>query len=289
MNAKSRQKSRALLFVALIYAVAFAVGLLLCHQIEHPLLRFFVFDLVATAVTFIFSVVLGNSSVYDPYWSFTPMVMSIWLFIEFKAFSCWQLLFLLVFNLWGLRLTMNWLLLFPGFSYEDWRYRKLRDDMPRLFWQPVNFTGIHLVPTLAVFGGMLPLFAIVKVPLGPWSLIGVAIILLGTALEFFADRQMHGFLRGTPGKEVCRQGLWRYSRHPNYLGEISIWLGVYLTMLPYAAAYWYYGVGFVGMLLLFEVVSIPMMEKRQLARRPDYARYRRETSRLLLLPPQGKK
>lgn len=277
-------KVRDLLIISAVYVLAYALGLISFHLSGTFFLQLLYFDLIATLVTFVFSVIFRNSSVYDIYWSLTPQLMADWLFIKSGAFGGWQLLFLLVFNLWALRLSINWITVFTGFSYEDWRYTKYRNENGPFMWFVINFFGIHYVPTILVFAGFLPLFAIVENPLGPWSLIGIAVMLFGIALEYFADRQMHAFLRETTEKVTCKRGLWNYSRHPNYLGEISFWLGVFLAMVVYLPGYWYYGVGFVGMIVLFNVVSIPLMEKRQLARRPDYLSYRKTTSRLLLLP-----
>lgn len=278
------KKSRDLLIILGIYLLAFAIGYVSSLTFGGILLKLFVFDIVATVVIFIFSVIFHNSSVYDAYWSLTPMLMSVWLFIDAQAFSVWQILVLIAFNLWSLRLTVNWVHVFTDFSYEDWRYRKYREESGRFFWPIVNFFGIHLMPTLVVFAGMLPLFEIVKYPLGILALPGILVILTGVAFEFFADCQMHAFLESDANKNICQVGLWKYSRHPNYLGEITVWLGVFLTMLPYAPHVWYYGGGFLAVAILFNVVSIPLMEKRQLGRRPEYEMYRKCTSRLLLRP-----
>lgn len=279
-----RKKIRDLSIIGLIYFEAYALGYAGCFFVEDILWKCFVFDGIATVVTFFFSVILVNSSVYDAYWSLTPMVISLCLFAGNKAFSFYQILFLIVFNLWSVRLTVNWMTVFTDFSYEDWRYRKYREETKPVFWPVVNFFGIHFMPTVIVFGGMLPLFEIVRHPLGAGSVPGILVMMCGIALEFFADRQMHAFLKTGTFGQVCENGLWKYSRHPNYLGEITVWLGVYLTMLPYAWAKWYYGIGFLCVGIMFLVISIPLMEKRQKARRPEYTRYCQETHRLLLLP-----
>ena len=278
------RKRKDLAILLAIYILAYAVGWLASLPFDHAIMKCFVFDTAATVVTFVFSVIFGNSSVYDAYWSVTPMVVSLCLFFGNRAFSPFQLLFLLAFNLWAVRLTANWLTVFTGFDYEDWRYRKYRSDTAGLLWPLVNFFGIHYFPTLVVFLGMLPLFEIAANPLGIQALPGILLLLCGVALEFFADRQMHAFLAGDDRGSVCRSGLWAYSRHPNYLGEITVWLGVFLTMLPFAPSKWYYVVGSLSVALLFNFVSIPLMETRQRSRRPDYAAYAESTSRLLLLP-----
>ncbi|MCQ2457084.1 MAG: DUF1295 domain-containing protein [Clostridia bacterium] len=278
------KKVKALSVIAAIYVGAYAAGFFSSFYISNVILRYFVFDIAATVFTFVFSVIFRNSSVYDPYWSLTPMLFSVMLFIEKGAASPWQIVFLCVFNLWSLRLTVNWIGTFTDFSYEDWRYRKFRDENGPFLWQFINFTGIHMVPTLVVFAGMLPIFETAEHEMNALSLIGDAVILFGTALEYFADRSMHAFLGKTKEKVTCRESLWNYSRHPNYLGEISVWLGTFLVMLPYAPEKWYYGIGFVSVAVLFNVVSIPLMEKRQLSRRSDYEEYRKTVSRLLILP-----
>lgn len=272
------------MIVTAIYVVAFSVGIGASFFIESVMLRYFVFDVVATVVTYIFSETMKNSSVYDPYWSFTPMVMSIVLFIEMRAFSLWQILSLIVFNVWGARLTVNWITVFTDFSYEDWRYRKFRAENHGFMWFVINFFGIHMVPTLVVFAGMLPIFEMAVNPLGPLSVIGMLVVLTGVGFEFFADRAMHSFLSSAQKGEVCKAGLWNYSRHPNYLGEMTVWVGVFLTMLPYAVEKWFYGIGLVLVIVLFNVVSVPMMEKRQMERRPAYADYKKVTSRVILRP-----
>lgn len=281
------KKLRDLAIIFLIYAIAYGVGYAACFMIDNIILRMFVFDVAATLVTFVFSLIFHNSSVYDAYWSLTPMVMSIWLFVEARAFSVWQILFLIVFNVWSLRLTINWIVVTTGFSYEDWRYKKYREEHGPFVWFILNFFGIHFMPTFIVFAGMLPLFEIIQCEMNALSLIGMAVILLGMAFEFFADRQMHKFLemsKDATEKTTCRMGLWNYSRHPNYLGEITVWWGVFIVMIPFAPSSWYYFAGAFAVTLLFNVVSIPLMEKRQLARRSDYAEYRKTTSRLFILP-----
>lgn len=277
------KKAKDLLIITVIYFFSFIVGYYSSIHYENIMLRLFAFDTIATVVVFVFSMIFKNSSVYDAYWSFTPLFMSIYLFIVMKAFSVWHVLFLIAFNIWAIRLTVNWIIVFTDFSYEDWRYIKFRNETPRIFWPIVNFFGIHYMPTLVVFLGMLPLFELSKSTLNVKISIGILIMLYGVLLEFLADRGMHRHL-STNSKSVCKEGLWKYSRHPNYLGEITFWLGVFISMLPFAYDKWYYGVGFIVVASLFEFVSIPLMEKRQLSRRPEYVNYQSETSRLLLLP-----
>ncbi|MCQ2519074.1 MAG: DUF1295 domain-containing protein [Lachnospiraceae bacterium] len=280
------KRIKALSIITGIYILAYVLGALAVIGIDNLVLKLFVFDIVATVVTFVFSVLLKNSSVYDPYWSLTPLVLIVWIYVVNGSFSLMHILFLTAFFLWGIRLTVNWITVFCDFSYEDWRYKMFRDNNGPFMWFLANFFGIHMVPTLVVFAGMLPIFELAKANLGILSVPGILIVLFGTSLELFADKDMHRFLETTKEKVSCREGLWKYSRHPNYLGEISVWVGTFLTVLPYAPDKWLCGIGALSVALLFNFISIPMMEKRQLSRRPDYVQYKKETSRLLLMPPK---
>jgi steroid 5-alpha reductase family enzyme len=76
-------------------------------------------------------------------------------------------------------------------------------------------------------------------------------------------------------------GLWAWSRHPNYLGEIGTWCGLYLFGLAADPSWWWTVAGPLVMVLLFETASIPMMEKRSLRRRPEFADYQRRVPRLV--------
>ena len=112
-------------------------------------------------------------------------------------------------------------------------------------------------------------------------------MLMAILLELVSDRAIHRFLLENKGeRRSCNVSVWKYSRHPNYLGEMSFWTGMYLYFLPLFTSYWLYGLGFLSMIALFLFISIPMMEKHNLERRADYADYRKRTSMILLLPPR---
>lgn len=278
-------RTKALLIISAIYVFALASGYLLARLIPCTLiLRLFLADVFATVIVYVFSVIFKNTSVYDPYWSFVPWVLIIIATIETKNFSAPIIILLIAFTLWSWRLTFNWAITFKNMAHEDWRYTMYREKYPRLLFEFINFTGLQMMPTLVVFGGLCPFILLVEQGSNYLSIIGALIILLGASLEFFADHQMHVFLNNTTEKVTCQKGLWYYSRHPNYLGEITIWFGLALTHIIQYPTQWYFDLPFVFIVLLFNFISIPMMEKRQLSRRPDYENYRKSTSRLLILP-----
>ena len=272
-------------------AAALATALLLRHQ--HPITVAFVADLVATVVVFALSMALANSSLYDPYWSVAPPVVAIaWAAVSpsylGSGATARQVVVITLVLLWAIRLTGNWAIGWHGLTQEDWRYIHLRDTTRgRLPWWLVSFVGVQLVPTLVVFAGLLPLWPALGAPQHSFNVLDVIAALVtaaAIAIETIADNQMRAFTRDPANRgKTIDIGLWSWSRHPNYFGEISFWCGLFLFGLAADPRWWWTVLGPVVMVLLFETASIPMMEDRSLQRRPEYADYQRRVPKLLPL------
>jgi steroid 5-alpha reductase family enzyme len=252
----------------------------------HPIAAFFYADVVATVVVFVGSMVLSNSSVYDPYWSVAPpLIAGAWALSAVDGVAVRQVLVLVLLLAWGVRLTANWAVGWGGLRHEDWRYVQIREQTRgRLPWWLVTFTGIHLMPTLVVYLALISAWPAVAAsrPLGWLDGLAVIVMLGATVLEMVADLQLRRFARdpGNAGHTVDI-GLWRRSRHPNYLGEIALWWGLWLFGLAADPSWWWTIVGPIAMVVLFVGVSIPLMEKRSVARRPDYPAYQRDVPMLI--------
>jgi steroid 5-alpha reductase family enzyme len=122
------------------------------------------------------------------------------------------------------------------------------------------------------------------------DLVAFAVGLTGLWFEWLADRQLRAFVDGPrqPG-ETLRTGLWRYSRHPNYLGEMLIWWSLFLFGLAVDPAWARWAVlAPLAMMAMFLFVSIPLIEKRSLERRTNYQQVIDETSKLIPWPPRRK-
>lgn len=273
-------------------AAALVTALLLRHH--HPITVAFVTDLVATVVIFVLSMALANSSLYDPYWSVAPPVIAIaWAAVSAahlgNGATARQVVAITLLAAWAIRLTGNWAVGWRGLTQEDWRYVMMRDDTRgRLPWWLVSLVGVQLVPTLIVFAGMLPLWPALGAPRHSFNVIDVLatiVTVAAIATETMADNQMRSFTRNPDNRgRTIDVGLWSRSRHPNYLGEIGMWCGMYLFGLAADPHWWWTVVGPVVMVVLFESTSIPMMETRSLQRRPEYADYQRRVPKLLPLP-----
>jgi steroid 5-alpha reductase family enzyme len=188
--------------------------------------------------------------------------------------------------IWAVRLTVHWGGTWRGLGHEDWRYVELRDrTRGRLPWWLVSLVGIQLMPTLAVFLGLLSVWPAVAVgtrPLNLLDLAGVAVTGAAIAIEAVADIQLRRFVADPANRgRTADRGLWRLSRHPNYFGEIAFWWGLWLFGLAAAPDWWWTVVGPLAMVVLFLTASIPLMDRRNLARRPDYATRMRTVPALL--------
>jgi len=237
-------------------------------------------DIVATIATFIFSLVFKNASVYDPYWSVQPIVILI-AFALGQTMSAVKIVMLIVVCIWGIRLTANWAYTFHGLNYQDWRYTMLKEKTGR-FYPIINFLGIHLVPTVIVYACTLPVvFVLQSNAVGNvWSYIFLSLSVCAVLLQGVADCQMHKFKKERTGESFICKGLWKYSRHPNYLGEILMWWGIALASVTALQGQVYLIIGAFLNTLLFLFVSIPMADRRQ-SQKEGFHEYKSHTRMLL--------
>ncbi len=307
MNIKeNRFFSFAVLFF--VYCSACAVGLavfLLCAKMGTSfLLGIAASDIASTVWVFIWSLVFRNSSVYDPYWSFAPWVMlagiMVYAYSQKGFLPPWTWVLFALLSFWSWRLTGNWAVNFTNLTVQDWRYDLLKQKTPRL-WLTVNFFGIHMMPTLVVLFASIPLFygatfyidnyKSLNLFLGliPYSAIpGVLLCITAVMLQIIADAQMLSFRKNPFNRgKVNSTGVWHHVRHPNYLGEILMWWGCYLSSLAVCSIggskvmpSWAFA-GALANTLLFLFVSVPLMEKRQIERRSGYKEYMKHTGALL--------
>ena len=286
----TRSKGRSLAIVTVAYLIAVAVGfawLLWGPATGRLWLDTLIADILATLVVFAFSRAYRNSSFYDAYWSVIPPLLLFywWSQGDGDPVRTWLITVLVV--VWAVRLTANWVYAFPGLHHEDWRYPMFRERAGR-FEFVADLVAIHLIPTLQVFLGMVPVYVAVTTPGGGLAWLTVIAFLVGMAavtLEGVADVQMHRFVASARPGDVMDRGLWSWSRHPNYFGEFGFWFALALFGLAAAPQAWWLFAGAAAMLAMFLGASIPMMETRSLQRRPGYQAVIDRVSRFVPRPP----
>ncbi len=285
-----KKKLQGLLILGVIYIFALLIGGLvfwLLKDYVHFFLAVLIADVTSTVFVWACGLLCKTASVYDPYWSLQTFFIYLGLLFYFNNWNLFTIIPLVAIFIYSVRLTVNFVIGFHDMTYVDWRYNMLKQKSGKLY-QLVNLFGICMFPTLVVFGASLPLFLYVSLPIESFSyldFIGSGVILLGTLLELISDIQMKKFIKTrTSRSDVINVGLWRYSRHPNYLGEILIWFGVALILIINNITLWYYIAGAIVNLLMFMFISIPMEEKHMMEYKPDMVNYKKSTSILLILP-----
>lgn len=279
---------RGALVQLICYATAL-VGAVLAGMFvidQHPLVIVLVADVAATFIVFGFSFGLRNSSLYDPYWSVQPVVIAAfwwWWPADVEPDAARRVVATVLLTAWAVRLTANFFYGWRGLGQEDWRYVDLRKKTGGAYWL-VSLAGIHLFPTLLVFAACIPLMPALNTggrAWNGWDIAATILMVAAVALETIADWQLHRFVRENrePGKTL-ETGLWAYSRHPNYLGEVLLWWGLALFGFAAGGGWWVF-IGALAITLLFVFISIPMIEKRSLERRPNYGEYARRVPALV--------
>jgi len=174
-------------------------------------------------------------------------------------------------------------------SGKDSRFDTIKLDFLR-FLQTWTLQGLWISFTLAA--ALAAITSQMKVSMDGSALAGILIWAAGISIEAVADRQKSEF-RKDPGNEgkFIQTGLWSWSRHPNYFGEIVLWVGVAIVALPVL-----YGWRLLTLvsplfvfLLLTRVSGVPMLEKRADGKwggQADYDAYKARTSILIPLPPR---
>lgn len=288
------KKGIGLIILLLIYVFATAIGIgVFCLCDKYSQMSFVIAVMLADIATTIFvwltGLILKTMSVYDPYWSVQTIIIYILLLFKFNNWNLGTILFLIPLGIYTIRLTGNFIYTFTNLNYVDWRYKMLKEKSGKLYFL-LALMGICMFPTMVVYSASLPAFYFARYgEFKPLMLIGIILMIGAIALEFISDYQMHSFRKNRTSKdEVINVGLWKYSRHPNYLGEISFWFAMYLVYFVLNISMWWLFFGATINLIMFLIISIPMEERHMLEYKPNLKDYIDSTSMLLILPKKMK-
>ena len=152
-----------------------------------------------------------------------------------------------------------------------------------------RFRGCGCLFTLAA--ALVAISSATRVEIGIFAIVGLVVWIIGFGFEVIADHQKSQFRSQPENKgKFITTGLWAWSRHPNYFGEIVLWLGVAIIAFPVLSGWQYLTLlspVFV-FILLTRISGIPMLEKRaddKWGGEPAYENYKRNTPVLFPKPP----
>ena len=235
------------------------------------------------------SIPLRDVSIIDMFFALIIVAITLTAFTLADEHQTLQWLLLAMVSLWALRITAyligrNW-----GHG-EDPRYTKLRSwvNNERAFlW--LSLRQVFLLQALVLWLASLPVQVGMHSggPAGWLAVLGSVVWLLGLVTETVADAQLRHFRaqaenRGT----VLCTGLWRYSRHPNYFGELCVWWGIWLVACE-APMGWLTVIGPLAYsYLVVNVTGQKTLDKKLAREKPGYAEYMARTSGLVPWPPR---
>lgn len=236
-------------------------------------------------LTWVISLIVEDASIVDMVWGFGFVVATWTALWRVDEVGPRGVLIAVLVSIWGLRLS-GYLMWRNLGKPEDYRYQQMREKNPGSF---------GIVSLFKVFGLQAALMWVVAVPVVVaqtsesrliWlDLLGVTLWMIGFVFETVGDFQLARFKARPDSKgKVMDGGLWRYTRHPNYFGDFSVWWGHYLVAV--AGGFWWTIFSPIVMsILLIRVSGAGLLEKTIIDRRPEYAEYIRRTNAFFPGPP----
>jgi steroid 5-alpha reductase family enzyme len=240
---------------------------------------------------FIVSIIKRRNDVADIAWGLGFVVLAWVVYFCFRHFFPQALLVNILVTIWGLRLSYHIFMRHLNHP-EDYRYQRWRKEWGHGFYFFLrSYAQIFLLQGFLLWVTFLPVLNINQNPKAHtftfFEILGVVIWWTGFLFEAIADWQLARFIKNhlNQGK-LIENGLWSYSRHPNYFGEVVMWWGFFIISL--SSPLWYlsiFGPITITILILF-VSGIPLLEKKY-AGRPDFESYKKRTS--IFFPMKTKK
>jgi steroid 5-alpha reductase family enzyme len=233
---------------------------------------------------FIVSIIIKRNDVADFAWGI-GFVFVAWLSFVITGGSFKSLIINILVTIWGVRLATH-IYKRNVNKPEDARYQAWRQSWKHFYFR--SYLQVFLLQGFLMFLISIPIIFVNKfiVTFGIIDLIGISIWLIGFYFESTADRQLSEFLHNPLNKgRLMDQGLWRYSRHPNYFGEVVQWWGLFITALSIPLGY----LTIIGPITITSIIlfvsGVPLLEQKYKGR-PDFEEYKRHTNIFIPLPPK---
>ena len=227
-------------------------------------------------------------SIVDPMWPmvFVAAAWALWTWGEGDHSTGRSALILGMVSVWGIRLAVHLAVRKWG-APEDYRYAAMRRRQPNFEWS--SLISVFLLQGALVTVVSLPVQAVLTdadpPALGWIDWAGLVVWGVGLVFEAVSDGQLRRFLADPANRTaVMDEGLWRYTRHPNYFGDCLVWWGIFLPALAAGAA-WTVAGPVVMTILLVRISGVELLERTIGERRPGYADYARRTSAFIPRPP----
>lgn len=237
--------------------------------------------LIMMTVLWVISIIVKNVSIVDVFWGAGYVLTSVFYFLNTSGNETRKAILLVLVPIWGFRLA-GYLAVRNYGKGEDFRYRKFRQDYGehRYWW--ISFFQTFLLQGILMWLISAPLLGAqyngADRGLNLFDYLGMFFWLTGFVFEAGGDQQLKRF-RSDPGNKgrVLDTGFWKYTRHPNYFGDSSVWWGFGFFSLA-AGSYLAVLGSLLMTALIIKVSGVVLLEKTLSQSKPGYSEYARKTS-----------
>lgn len=234
---------------------------------------------------FVVSLIKKRNDVADIAWGLGFVLLASVSYFISEASGVRGILVGILVSIWGLRLAWHIHARNKG-KAEDYRYLAWRKEWGKWFYIRSYFQ-VYLLQGALLFLIILPVLIINKSiggGLGLLDVFGFVVWIIGFYFESVGDAQLARFIKDPSSKgKIMQSGLWAYTRHPNYFGEVTQWWGIWLIALSVPNGW----LGIIGPVtitfLILKVSGIPMLEKK-MKENPEFADYKQRVSVFIPLP-----
>lgn len=233
---------------------------------------------------FIISLIRNDYSTVDVFWGLAQVFIGIILWVFYRPIELIHMILFVMISLWGFRLSL-YLYLRNWHKPEDFRYVAMRKDWKgpyekvHAFFKVFMLQGLFAFLMSFTFTSSIALEGSLNVYI---LIVGIVLFSVGFFFESVGDHQMRQFKKDPSNKGLLMtKGLWKYTRHPNYFGEVAVWWGIFITALSVQATTLQIILLGISPLtityLLLYLSGIPMLEKKY-EERDDFKHYKSKTS-----------
>lgn len=237
--------------------------------------------MIMMSILWIISIIIRNVSIVDIFWGAGFVLTNVFYFLNTEGFPTRKIILLVLVSLWGLRLSsyIAWRNHGKG---EDFRYREFRKNYgeKRYWW--ISYFQTFLLQGVLMWLISAPLLGAQfyghEKGLAIADYAGIIFWIIGFVFESGGDYQLAMFKSRAENKgKVLDSGFWRYTRHPNYFGDSSVWWGFGLISIG-AGGFLPAAGSLLMTALIIKVSGVALLEKSLVDKKPEYREYIRKTS-----------
>jgi len=238
-------------------------------------------------IWFIVSLFKKRNDFADVAWGLGFVLLTWISFFISNNYNFRMLIVAILVNIWGIRLSSH-IYKRNKNKKEDYRYKEWRQSWGKYFYIR-SYIQVYILQGIFLFIICLPVLIINKnsnTSLSIIDFLGIIIWIIGFLFESISDSQLARFIKNPENNgKIIKTGLWKYTRHPNYFGEVTQWWGIFLIAMNVPSGL----IGIIGPItitvLILKISGIPLLEKKMLEN-PEFLEYKKQTSIFIPLPPK---